>query len=163
MSELESLIARVQRLEDEQAILHLLYKYCHSLDAGHPDDWLSCFDENVEYEVRYPVPPEPARVAAGRLEGNSVHHRGLTELRAFVTSVISRGGPTRKHVISEPRIDIDGDTGRGTTYYFTLDMSGGAPEVLTFGRYLDRYRRIGDRWLIATRVVATDGQRPRSK
>jgi len=161
MTELEDALIRLGRLEDEQAILRTLYKYAHSLDAGLPDDWLACFTADVDYEVRYPMPPEPARVAKGTQRGSSVFHKGLDQMKAFVTSVIERGGPTRKHMICEPRIELAGDEATGVTYYFTVDYADGAPEVLTFGRYLDSYRRVDGRWLIANRIVDTQGQRPK--
>jgi 3-phenylpropionate/cinnamic acid dioxygenase small subunit len=162
MDSMEDALRRLRLLEDEQAIVRTLYKYCHSLDAGRHQDWLGCFTDDVEYEVRYPNPPDADRVARGRREGSSVHHRGREQMAAFV-EMVTRRRPTgtRKHMIVEPRIEIDGDTATGVTYYFTVDNVDQAPEVLTFGRYLDRYRRgAGGEWLIAARVVDTDAQRP---
>lgn len=159
MTQLDDALARLGRLEDEQMILRTLYKYAHSLDAGNAEDWLACFTPEVEYEVRYPTKPDEERVALGRPEGNAVHHSGHDQMKAFVTSVIARGGSSRKHLICEPQIELTGDDATGVTYYFTVDYADGAPEVLTFGRYLDRYRRVDGSWLIAARIVDTQGQR----
>ena len=43
---MSSLEERVQRLEDERAILDRLYAYCTSLDYGHRDEWLDCWTED---------------------------------------------------------------------------------------------------------------------
>jgi hypothetical protein len=63
------------------------------------------------------------------------------------------------HLLGQMVIDLDGDVARCETYFHAVMIRRRDDELRETdiaGRYLDRLERIGDRWLIADRVVRVD-------
>ena len=58
---IKSLEERLQRLEDERAILETLYHYGHTIDSCLAAEWADCFVEDGVFETRVRETGTPAR------------------------------------------------------------------------------------------------------
>jgi ketosteroid isomerase-like protein len=134
--DVRELAARVQRLEDEREILRTLYAYAHSIDYGDEALFLDCWAENaqLEWPWRAPIVGEAALTEVFRQHTHApdVYH---------------------KHLMVEPRIDLQGDEATVHSLYSRMDRDEhNEPYVRSFGRYVDRLVRCSDgRWRFASR------------
>ena len=124
--------------DDESAIRRLLADYCHLLDDGRFDEWIVLFDEDVVFTVM----------------GNRL--RGRDEVRSFIEPTQQEGDRGR-HMLSEPVIDVDGDTARAATDYVFVSRP---TTILSTGRYVDVIRRAPDRWRFTSREIVFSGETP---
>ena len=123
---------------DESAIRRLLADYCHLLDDGRFDEWIALFDEDVVFVVM----------------GNRL--RGRDDVRSFIEPTQQEDDRGR-HMLSEPVIEVDGDTARVATDYVFVSR---ANTILSTGRYLDVMRRAPDRWRFTSREIVFSGDIP---
>ena len=121
--------------DDESAIRRLLADYCHLLDDGRFDEWISLFDEDVVFIVM----------------GNRLQGRG--EVRSFIEPTQQEEDRGR-HILSEPAIEVDGDTALVFTDFVFVSRTN---IIMTTGRYLDTVRRCPDRWAFASREIVFSG------
>jgi ketosteroid isomerase-like protein len=131
MSDVEQ---RLRRLEDERAILDTLYAYGHSIDYGLRDVWDDCWTEDAV--LHWPHESYEGREAIGATFEQHSH------------------APDRyhKHLLVEPRIQVDGDRATVESYFARLDASPEGPFLRSFGRYLDVLARGDDgRWRLQER------------
>ena len=138
--ELWELVAR-------ESIRDLVARYNANGDAGRFDPMLELFDEEAMLEI----PPD--RIARGR-----------AEIRAFFESVASRTGSHEgarvghvRHLTATHQIDVQGPSAATGRLYFVVLSDGGLDH---WGRYVDEYRRVGERWLLSRRRVTVDGRAP---
>jgi uncharacterized protein (TIGR02246 family) len=122
----------------ENAVRRTLAEYCQTLDDGRFDEWVDLFTDDVVFTV--------------------MGHRllGRAEVRAFIEptqQADSRG----RHMLSEPVIDVDGDTAQATTDYAFVARNH---RILSAGRYHDVLRHDPDRWRIAAREIVFLGDDP---
>jgi len=152
---LEAASARLAVLEAERDILRTLYAYSHCLDLGDDDGWADCFTEGGVIDIRYlPSKLPTARVGEGTRHATGIRHEGRQQLLAFVAGHDHPPAHVFKHLLLEPRITVMGEEGTGTAYLTRVDGVAGQPRITSFGRYVDRYRRIAPgEWKIAERVV----------
>ncbi|HEY4887377.1 MAG TPA: nuclear transport factor 2 family protein [Candidatus Dormibacteraeota bacterium] len=155
-------LSRLEKLEAERDIVHTLYAYSHHLDLGQDEKWADCFTEDGVIDIHYlPEKLPVARVAEGTRHAKGIRHKGRRQLLAFVAGHDHPPAHVFKHLMIEPRITVDGDTGTGTAYLVRVDDVGGVPRITSFGRYVDRYRRVGPgEWRIEERVVELEGAFP---
>ena len=123
---------------DESAIRRLLADYCHLLDDGRFEEWIALFDEDVVFVVM----------------GNRL--RGRDDVRSFIAPTQQEDARGR-HMLSEPVIEVDGDTARVATDYVFVSRTN---TILSTGRYLDVMRRAPDRWCFASREIVFSGDIP---
>ena len=123
---------------DESAIRRLLADYCHLLDDGRFDEWIALFDEDVVFVVM----------------GHRL--RGRDDVRSFIEPTQQEDDRGR-HILSEPVIEVDGDTALVATDYVFVSR---ANTILSTGRYLDVMRRAPDRWRFASREIVFSGEPP---
>jgi len=123
---------------DESAIRRLLADYCHLLDDGRFDEWIALFDEDVVFVVM----------------GNRL--RGRDDVRSFIEPTQQEDDRGR-HMLSEPVIEVAGDTARVATDYVFVSR---ANTILSTGRYLDVMRRAPDRWCFVSREIVFSGDIP---
>ena len=123
---------------DESAIRRLLADYCHLLDDGRFEEWIALFDEDVVFVVM----------------GNRL--RGRDDVRSFIEPTQQEDDRGR-HMLSEPVIEVDGDTARVATDYVFVSRTN---TILSTGRYLDVMRRAPDRWCFASREIVFSGDIP---
>jgi hypothetical protein len=90
----------------------------------------------------------------GVLDIVSTTYTGHDAIKAFITDVAA--GDTSadlagsRHHLTTSRIEFDGDNAAlGWTYFFVMRRGMAIQE----GTYIDRYRKIGGRWLITHRRV----------
>jgi ketosteroid isomerase-like protein len=140
---MSSLEERVQRLEDERAIIDRLYAYCTSLDYGHRDEWLDCWTEDGVLawpHERFIGRDEIARAFDGHSHAPEAFH---------------------KHVIVDPRVRLNGDQATAESYFTRLNDSPEGPAVRSFGRYLDTLVRCDDgAWRIRERRLERESLIP---
>jgi 3-phenylpropionate/cinnamic acid dioxygenase small subunit len=63
-----------------------------------------------------------------------------------------------RHLVSNTVVEtIDADRATGTSYVTTVIRDGDeGPKILSLGRYLDSFERIGGEWKIARRTIVLD-------
>ncbi len=144
---LDALLAR-------EAIRDTLAKYNVSGDRLRIDDYVSCFTEDgiMEAEHRNPA-------FAFRYEGRAAIRAWQQRwLDATMQGGVHRATFARHH-LSTSKIDLTGpDTADARTYWTAWTDVG--PDHA--GYYLDRFRKVGDLWLIAHRRVREDWRSPDS-
>ena len=134
---------RLQRLEDEEAILATLYAYGHDLDYGREAEWLDCWTDDavLDWPGRDLIVGQAALRAA---------FRGHTHAPALY----------HKHVVVEPRIRIEGDRATVVSMYARLDRYRAGPQIRAFGRYRDVLVRCADgRWRFKERYPDVEAVR----
>jgi uncharacterized protein (TIGR02246 family) len=131
----------VQRLADLQAINQLFIDYGAHLDAGDLDAYAECFTHD-------------ARLLIGPL-GRAT---GRDEIKEVMRAATGRAGGNSFHLITSPRIDLDGDTAT-TVVMWTVIVRGsdGRPELGMLGRHEDIVVRDTDgRWRFRQRKGFVD-------
>jgi len=140
---MSSVEERLQRLEDERAIIDRLYAYCTSLDYGHREEWLDCWTEDGV--LAWPHETFTGREEIGRAFDGHSHAP-----EAF-----------HKHVIVDPRVRQYGDEATAQSYFMRLNDSPGGPVVRSFGRYMDVLVRCDDgAWRIRERRLERESLIP---
>ena len=141
--------AHVPGLDDRAAIRRITEIYAHGCDRREPALVAALFAPDGALRI-FEDPPdfvEPARVRTGPAEIETAL-AGLT--RYTVTS----------HVLGQSLIDVDGDVATSETYCMAHHMTdapdGSRRDRVLAIRYLDRFRREGDRWLIEERRLLLD-------
>lgn len=132
---LHEMAARLRRLEDIEEIRNLKIAYCRALDGGwdaqgpsHMGDIGVLFTEDGVWDGR---PSSP-------------YATGREAIRAMIESF--RPVPFIMHVVTNPRITLDGDSAHGT-WDVVLPMTSPAGQPnLAFGTYDEVYARTGDGW-----------------
>jgi 3-phenylpropionate/cinnamic acid dioxygenase small subunit len=144
---------RLQRLEDERAIIDRIHAFASTIDNKEFDGWLDCFTADGRWSWRSSPEAEPNFAVQGH-----------AELKAWVGEHEKNFPPGEEHhVVTNPRVaEIDGDTARAESWYVVI-RSEGDPKlgVRSTGRYHDRLVRERDgQWRIAAREAV--GEMPRS-
>jgi hypothetical protein len=134
-----SIEERLQRLEDERAILRTLYTYSHGIDYDLEDEWLDCFTEDARL---YWLSQEP--------------YEGREAIAAIFRAHPHAPASWMKHFVGLPLIEIDGDSARVTSYYQRLEgepwTRGTGPRIASFGHYEDiLVRGDDDKWRFKVR------------
>jgi 3-phenylpropionate/cinnamic acid dioxygenase small subunit len=148
-TELTDLERRVAHLETVAAITDVLYQYAYSLDYGDEAGFLGCFTDGAVWEAQNAV------------NGSVMRHEGRVALAEFVAGHTRPPSMYHKHLVVEPRVEVDGDVARSSCYFvLVVGAPGGLPEVVTFGRYLDTLRKEDGTWRIATRRAEAEAWNP---
>jgi len=136
MADLDDVLARLQTLEDIQAIRRLKFKYCGLCDAGFiADEIAALFTEDGVWE-------------AGEPWGNFVGPKAIEEFFKTMPEAVSFS----VHALSNEEIDVDGDRATGywrTIIPTTLNMEEGKVPHWMFCNYTDEYRKVDGRWMIS--------------
>jgi SnoaL-like domain len=127
---LEELAARVQNLEDIEAIKRLKARYCGYCDNGYePDGIASLFTEEAVWD--------------GGVFGKSV---GREAIRKFFQGA-SKLLPFALHYVMNPIIEVNGNTGKGTWYLFqTCTFAEGNQAVWGAAKYSEEYVKVNGEW-----------------
>lgn len=97
-AEENSLAARVAALEDREAILALLHGYVHALDTADADAFEALWDEDAVLSW----PDDEPFV-------------GRADIRRAIEGTKGRFGPSGKHLMTSPVIDLQGAEARAET------------------------------------------------
>lgn len=147
---LEEVTDRLRRMEDEAAVIRVLYQYAHAIDYGDEPLWVDCFTEDAVWE------------AFNEVLGKTMRLSGRDELARFAYEHTRPPIAHHKHLVTEPIVQLSGDSATSSCYFLVLAAGqGGLPALATFGRYVDEHRRDGDgRWRIARRRAEADAWSP---
>ncbi len=131
----ESLDARITRLEDLMAIHQLFVDYGEHLDAGDFDAYAELFAEDGEV-----------------LLGPMGRAKGRAEIKELMVAQLAANVGSTFHVISSPRVTIDGDTANSTVMWSVAVVADdGLARISMVGHHLDRLTRTADGWKIQRR------------
>jgi hypothetical protein len=138
---MENVLARLQRLEDLEAIRHTWRDYCIRLDS---EDWVGLGDVYTEDAVLEMNGLDP--LAPG-LDGT---YRGRrTIIDDFYKASIGQASENRSfltgHLSTNMQIDLKGDEATTLAYFFEII----ANNLVLIGTYQHRFRREPDRWRFA--------------
>jgi hypothetical protein len=134
---------RIERLEDERAIVRTLSAYGTALDYGDRALFLDCFVEEAVYIVTMRLTPD-----------NGFTYEGHAALGDYFDGHTHAPAAFHKHVTVNPVVDCTGGAATATSYFLRVDAApaSGPATVLASGRYLDRLIRGSDgRWRISSR------------
>lgn len=133
----KTLVERLQAIEDRHQIEELRATYCFLVDDGRFDELVDeWFTEDAVCDFRVVRGGNIVLVSTGR-----------DEVRTFFTQMVPAVLHDMCHTIHNHRIVIDGECASGDCYF---EVTGKDPTsgdaVVGAGRYVDQYRRVGDRW-----------------
>jgi ketosteroid isomerase-like protein len=139
MTDLAAIEARLRRVEDELAIRRILADYAAFLDGR---DWAG-------YTGLF--------TADGEWTNANGSHKGAVEIRRMLEEIVAPDGTSNRteyHIVSNPRIDLDGDRAAAVSrYLFVMRGFDGGPVPSLAGVYRDEFARQGGGWKIKRRVA----------
>lgn len=143
MTDDTTLLARLQRLEDLAEIERLFYEYRRHLDARDMYAYSRLFTSDGEWTGR---------------TGSAVGPDGIQAmLEANLTPNPAHPGATSWHIVSNPLIDLDGDSATAsTTWALIRRAEGDEPKVVLLGHYDDVLAREDGRWRFKRRQAHVD-------
>lgn len=121
----------------ETAIANLVYRYAELIDSGNFEGAAALFTH--------------ARIKVGPRE---IGAEEVLELWRGSVIIYDDGTPRTKHVITNPIIEVDETTGRGTcrSYYTVIQQVGDGPlEAVMCGRYHDTFECVAGEWRFSHR------------
>jgi uncharacterized protein (TIGR02246 family) len=142
---MSSVEARLQALEDREAIRSLLMEYRRALDEKDFQAYAELFGDDGEFVAD----------ATGTVRGRAEILAMLADLQA-AGALTERAGDDR-HLVTNVEIDLDGDRAavRSTWVYVTREADGG-PLLRMVGHYEDDVRRTAAGWRFARRAAPCD-------
>jgi uncharacterized protein (TIGR02246 family) len=141
--QLAELQARVQRIEDREAIHGLFMRYRQCLDEKDFSGYAALFAEDGEF------------VAAG---GTAKGRAGIEELvdgmrGSLLTTVVGDD----LHIVVNPEITVDGDRATArSTWIYLVRGDDGEPTLCKVGHYEDELVREDGAWRFARRFAPMD-------
>jgi uncharacterized protein (TIGR02246 family) len=130
---------RLQRLEDERAIQHILVDYAANLDFRDYDGYAALFAE------------------AGEWTNANGSHKGRAAIRKMLADTLGpAGAPNRTnfHIISNGQVSVQGDRASAISrYLFVMRAPDGRPQPALAGIYRDELVRTAQGWKISRRVA----------
>jgi hypothetical protein len=159
-AQMETLAARLLRLEDERDIRGVTDRYCFAIDYGDETSLVDCFTDDARFEIRVHAPGAALPATDGVAPPDRVTvHQGRAELAAFAAGHSRPPQAYHKHVVTNLAIEqADGaDTALARSTFFRFDDVGGKREIYAFGRYVDQLQRCADgKWRFRIRLVELD-------
>jgi 3-phenylpropionate/cinnamic acid dioxygenase small subunit len=152
MSDLDDILRRLQRLEDERAVLALSEAYSHAIDTEALEEWLALFTPDGRFAWR-PGASDP------RWKGDAsdwkLDLRGQEQLRRWAQDGGLLPMGRENHVSRPPLITrLEGDEADATTWYVIFRWQNQRIDTISTGRYVDRLVRGDDgRWRIQERLA----------
>ena len=136
--------ARLQLLEDREAIRDLLAAYGSTLDARDFKGFSELFARDV-----------------GEWNGGMGVARGPAAIRTLMEKTIGSGGrgtgSHNFHIFSNARIELHGDRATAVSKWaFIVQGDDGKPQLVYLGHYDDKLIRQDGRWKFLQRKVTTD-------
>ena len=131
-----------QALEEvvaQQAISELGCRYARGVDRGDPEIIRAAFHDD-------------AAIVSGAFNGLAV------EFATAIGQLLDETSTRVAHTVTNHWIDIDGDNAVGESYVVAFQgTKGDSPQdVMTGGRYIDRYERRSGEWKISHRTFVMD-------
>jgi uncharacterized protein (TIGR02246 family) len=136
-------------MDDRAAIIDLLGRYCHTLDAGDVDGAVALFAPDA---VLWPLfmSDEPERGRDAIAAWYQRYWIGVTGAVRFL-----------QHHIQSPMVDVDGDTARARCYLTATSVSRANDDVrMSHGRYEDVLVKLDGVWRFAERRIVVHYDHP---
>ena len=139
----------VEELMAREAIRHTLASYNMAGDRLRLEEFLAVFTEDAVLESAGATPGE-----GFRCEGREAIRRWMTDFEKRPQRPPSIEAPRFvRHHLTTCQIEVLGpETASARTYFHVMTQIG--PDHA--GYYVDRLRKVGDRWLIADRRIRVD-------
>jgi hypothetical protein len=127
---------------DITAIEQLLYRYCHAVDTGSPDDVAALFAEAAVLD--------PAYTGGAKVHGRAAIRQWYVDYQKNTRGAVDH----LRHVVSTPQIDVAGDEARSVCYLTANSISKANGQASwTAGAYHDRLVRENGAWRFAERRI----------
>jgi 3-phenylpropionate/cinnamic acid dioxygenase small subunit len=127
-------------------IENLLYAYAERIDAGDYDDVAELFTHGRIHGVEN---GPPSTVFEGR--------ERVREMYEMSTRLHEDGTPKTKHVITNARIEVEGQAGSARSYYTVFQATPDLPlQPIITGRYRDTFHVVAGQWWFDTRLMLVD-------
>ena len=138
--DLQNILARLQHLEDLEAVRHTWRDYCMRLDS---EDWDNLGDVFAEDGVLEMVGLD---VLLPGIDGTYRGRRNIID-KFYMPGIAAAANPDAKlfatgHISTNMQIDLDGDEATTLAYFFEIV----ANNTVLIGTYQHRMRRDSDRW-----------------
>ncbi|MFZ1988437.1 MAG: nuclear transport factor 2 family protein [Alphaproteobacteria bacterium] len=141
----DTLEARLKRLEGVEEIHRLILEHSRLLDEGSVRPFVELFAEQDAEWI-----------------GSFGTYKGQAEIEAAVTQYANNPAlrAASRHLVSSIMIDIEGDVGRAWSCW-TLTTRGDAkpPALVSAGMYEDEFVREAAAWKFRRRIVTADSER----
>ena len=142
-----SLEARIQQIEDRQAIERLLLEYGRALDSRDFTTYSNMFAAN------------------GSWTGSIGSFTGPAAIKTAMENAFKGPAPDPKrvtnfHLLTNAIIDIDGDKAKAVSKWTFVRMSDNEPDPALAGEYADTFVREGGQWKFLARVASAAGAAP---
>lgn len=132
----------IEELLDEAQIRRTMTDFNIAGDRGQIDDMVALFTDD------------------GRMLFSGREASGRDAIRSMMSSINHKSEPGSdqppvtklRHHVTTSRIDLAGDSATGRSYFIVFTNNG----PYHMGVYVDAFRRVDDRWLIARREVRVD-------
>lgn len=122
--------ARLRRLEDLYAINQLFIDYGEHLDAGDFGAYAELFTDDGEV-----------------LLGPMGRARGRADIKALMEATLASSVGSTFHIVSSPRINLDGDTATSTVMWSVATLADdGRARLSMIGHHVDELARTDDGW-----------------
>jgi hypothetical protein len=132
------------QVADLAELNQLAYRYAAAVDSCNAEAFLSVFAPEARVQTFGPGAEVPFGVAIG--------HEGLAGIPEAMRQRFIRTA----HLMTNHLIDLDGHSATGSvlcTARHLLRNSGGGTDLVVVIRYVDRYERRGDAWVIVDREI----------
>ena len=145
----------IEELLAREAIRDTMAKYTAAGDSLKVDDYAACFTEDGVMEAEHADPDHRFRYQ-GR---EAIRQWQARWLERTLAGEKIHDATFARHHLTTSKIDLTGpDSARARTYWVAWTDIG--PDHA--GYYLDTFRKVGDDWLIAHRLVREDWRSPQS-
>jgi hypothetical protein len=140
MADLDALSARLQRLEDLEAIRSTWLDYCNRLDVGDIGGLGDVFTDDADLEIDGLAPS---------LDGTHHGRRSIIDDFYDLTALPASASVARRfmtgHLSTNMQIELAGDDATTLAYFFEIVDDN----LVLIGTYQHRLRRDPDRWRFA--------------
>ena len=152
---MDSIDKRLKHLEDERAIQQVIHNYGFTTDHLYIESWLDNFTDDAVLIFKA-TPDILSRLPfISKLIEKPI--TGREQLAEFVSNMAKTALPTSKHVTANTIISIQGDEAAAHSNLVHFIDQKGIPELVSTGRYVDKFRRCADgRWRIGERIAHMD-------
>jgi uncharacterized protein (TIGR02246 family) len=138
-----ALEARMQRLEDREAIHALFMRYRQCLDEKDFSGYADLFAEDGEFVA-----------AVATAKGRAAIEELVDGMRGSLLTAVAGDD---LHIVVNPEIDVDGDRATArSTWIYVVRGDQGEPILSKVGHYEDELVREGGSWRFARRFAPMD-------
>jgi len=135
---------KFRRVDDQQAIEHLLIEYGRTLDARDFAAYAALFANDGVWKG-----------AQGSYKGPKEIQAAMEKMFTDAAADIPKG--RNFHVMSNFQIEVQGDHAKASSRFIFYKMDGNTPQAAVAGRYEDELVRVGGVWKFQQRTALPPG------